>query len=179
MCLRNSRLVIVLGELNNLDLWGADIGNAYWEAYTHVKLFMIAGAEPDDTELLTGESIQHYLAMIGQLQWLVALGRFGIHAQVSPLFRFKSAPRKGHLVRLPMIYAYVRKGKHYSIRERTKGPDCRYVPNLMLRSMESETLKSCHISPWGTQQHKSMRSGYRKHLLGSLHPCDTVYDSRG
>ena len=28
----------------------------------------------DDTELLTGESIQHYLTMIWQLQWLVTLG---------------------------------------------------------------------------------------------------------
>ena len=27
--LRNLRLVIFLGKLNNLDIWGADIGNAY------------------------------------------------------------------------------------------------------------------------------------------------------
>ena len=39
------RLVIFLGELNNLELWEADIGNAYLEAYTHEKLFIIAGAE--------------------------------------------------------------------------------------------------------------------------------------
>ena len=39
--------------------------------------------ELDDTELLTGESIQHYLTMVGQLQWLVTLGRFDIHAQVT------------------------------------------------------------------------------------------------
>ena len=38
--------------------------------------------ELDDTELLTGESIQHYLTMIGQHQWLVTLRRFDIHAQV-------------------------------------------------------------------------------------------------
>ena len=36
----------------------------------------------DDTELLTGQSIQHYLTMIGQLQWLVTLGRFDIYTQV-------------------------------------------------------------------------------------------------
>ena len=29
--LRNLRLVIFLGKLNHLDLWGADIGNAYLE----------------------------------------------------------------------------------------------------------------------------------------------------
>ena len=41
--LRHLRLVIFLGELNNLELWGADIGNAYLEAYTNEKLFIIAG----------------------------------------------------------------------------------------------------------------------------------------
>ena len=32
--LRHLRIVIFLGELNNLKLWGADIGNAYLEAHT-------------------------------------------------------------------------------------------------------------------------------------------------
>ena len=32
--LRNLRLVIFLGKLNNLELWGADIGNASLEAFT-------------------------------------------------------------------------------------------------------------------------------------------------
>ena len=53
--------------------------------------------ELDDTELLIGESIQHNLTMIGQLQWLVTLRRFDIHAQVTTMSRFRSAPRKGHL----------------------------------------------------------------------------------
>ena len=39
--------------------------------------------ELDDTELLTGKSIQHYLTIIGQLQSLVTLGRFYIHTQVT------------------------------------------------------------------------------------------------
>ena len=44
------RFVIFLGELNNLELWGADIGNAYLEAYTHEKLFIIARAEFEELE---------------------------------------------------------------------------------------------------------------------------------
>ena len=63
--------------------------------------------ELDDTELLTGESIQHYLTMIIDLQWLVTLGRLDIHAQVTTMPRFRSAPRKGHLERLQRIYGYV------------------------------------------------------------------------
>ena len=57
--------------------------------------------ELDDTELLTGESILHYLTKIGQLQWLVTPGRFDIHAQVTTMSRFRSSPRKGHLDRIP------------------------------------------------------------------------------
>ena len=48
--LRHLRLVIFLGELNNLELWGADIGNAYLEAHTQEKLFIIGGAEFEELQ---------------------------------------------------------------------------------------------------------------------------------
>ena len=86
--------------------------------------------ELDDTELLTGESIQHYLTMMGQLQLLVTLGRFDIHTQVTILCRFRSAPRKGHLERLQRIYGYIKMTKHYSVRYRTNEPDNSYLPNM-------------------------------------------------
>ena len=38
-----------------------------------------------------------YLTMVGQLQWLVTLGRFDIHAQVATMSRFRAAPRQGHM----------------------------------------------------------------------------------
>ena len=62
------------------------------------------GPKLDDSEQLTGESIQPYLTLEGQLQCLVTLGRFGIHAQVTSMSRFRSAPRK-----LQRIYGYVKK----------------------------------------------------------------------
>ena len=86
--------------------------------------------ELDDCELLTGESTQHCLTMIGQLQWLVTLGRFDIHAQVTTMSRFRSTPRKGHLKRLQRAYGYVLKTKHYSTRCRTEEPDYSYLPNM-------------------------------------------------
>ena len=86
--------------------------------------------ELDDTELLNGESIQHYLTMIGQLQWLVTLGRLDIHTQVTTLSRFRSAPRKGQLERLQRVYGYVTKTKHYAVRYRTEEPDHSYLPNM-------------------------------------------------
>ena len=48
--LRNLRLVIFLGKLNNLDLWGADIENAYLEAFTDEKLYIVAGPEFQELE---------------------------------------------------------------------------------------------------------------------------------
>ena len=48
--LRNLRLVRFLGKLNNLELWGADIGNAYLEAFTDEKLYIVAGPEFQELE---------------------------------------------------------------------------------------------------------------------------------
>ena len=48
--LRNLKLVIFLGKLNNLELWGADIGNAYLEVPTEEKLYVVAGPEFEDWE---------------------------------------------------------------------------------------------------------------------------------
>ena len=36
-------MVIFLSELNGLDLWGADVGNAYLEAHTKEKVYIVAG----------------------------------------------------------------------------------------------------------------------------------------
>ena len=43
--LRILRMVVFLSQLNDLEIWGADVGNAYLEAYTDEKLCIIAGPE--------------------------------------------------------------------------------------------------------------------------------------
>jgi Reverse transcriptase (RNA-dependent DNA polymerase) len=48
--LRGFRLVLFLAELNNLELWATDIGNAYLEAYTSEKVYIIAGPEFGELE---------------------------------------------------------------------------------------------------------------------------------
>ena len=61
-----------------------------------------------------------YLTMMGQLQWLVTLRRFDIHAQVATMSRFRAAPRQGHMDRLKRIYSYAIRTKDYAIRFRTE-----------------------------------------------------------
>ena len=43
--LRSVRMVVFLSQLNDFEIWGADVGNAYLEAYTDEKLCINAGPE--------------------------------------------------------------------------------------------------------------------------------------
>ena len=70
-----------------------------------------------------------YLTMVGQLQWLVTLGRFDIHAQVATMSRFRAAPRQGRMDRLKRIYSYAIRTKDYAIRFRTEQPDYSFLPD--------------------------------------------------
>ena len=48
--LRGLRLLIFLAELNNLKLWSTDIDNAYLEATTNERVYIIAGPEFGDRQ---------------------------------------------------------------------------------------------------------------------------------
>ena len=79
--------------------------------------------ELDTSELLGQDDVKTYMMMIGQLQWLVPLGRFDIFAAVTTMARFRGAPRKGHLERCKHIYGYVSRTRDAAIRVRTGIPD--------------------------------------------------------
>ena len=56
-------------------------------------------AELDTSEIFEGQEVNHYLTMVGHLQWLITLGRFDLQAQVNTMSRVRTQPRKGHLKR--------------------------------------------------------------------------------
>ena len=66
--------------------------------------------ELDDPEQLTRESIQPYLSLVGQLHWLVTLGRLVTHAQVTTLPMFRST-----IMKLQRIYVFFSKRPLISI----------------------------------------------------------------
>ena len=76
----------------------------------------------DTSEILEGQEVNHYLTMVGQLQWLITLGRFDIQAQVITMSRVRAQPRHGHLERL-------KRTKDYATRFRTTEPDYSYLPD--------------------------------------------------
>ena len=59
---RNLRLAMFLAELNNLELWGADVGNAYVQALTREKLYIVGGPEFEE---LQGHVLVMYKALYG------------------------------------------------------------------------------------------------------------------
>jgi hypothetical protein len=65
-------MVAFLSELNGLDLWATDIGNAYLEARTSELLFIVAGPEFGGLE---GHMLVIYKAL------------YGLHSSGSPLAR--------------------------------------------------------------------------------------------
>ena len=68
--LRSLTLVIFLAKLNKIDVWGADIGNAYLEATTKEKLYIIGGPEFQETEghILVIDKALYHLKSSG-LRW--------------------------------------------------------------------------------------------------------------
>ena len=85
--------------------------------------------EVDDSEFTDDEGIKQYQAMIGQLQWLIALGRIDVFTATMSMSRWRACPRIGHLNRLKRIYGYVAKMKHGYIRIRTEEPDYSHIPD--------------------------------------------------
>ena len=59
-------MVIFLAKLKNLEVWGADIGNAYLEAKTKEKLYIVAGPEFEELE---GHILVIYKALYGLEFW--------------------------------------------------------------------------------------------------------------
>ena len=51
-----------LAELNNLELWGADVGSAYLQALTREKLYIVGGPEFEE---LQGHVLVMYKALYG------------------------------------------------------------------------------------------------------------------
>ena len=65
--LQGIRAITFLAELNNLELWGTDVGNAYLESYTKEKICFIAGDE-------FGEMSGHTMVIIKALYGLRGSG---------------------------------------------------------------------------------------------------------
>ena len=70
-----------------------------------------------------------YLTMVGQLQWLVTLGRFDLPCSSSNHVKAQSCPRQGHMDRLKRIYSYAIRTRDYAVRFRTDQPDYSFLPD--------------------------------------------------
>ena len=83
--IRSLRLVIVVAKLNNLEVWGADLGNACFEAKTKEKLYIVAGPEFEELE---GHILVIYKALYGLkssgLRWSQKIHDIMLDMGISP-----------------------------------------------------------------------------------------------
>ena len=79
--------------------------------------------ELDTSELCDEHQTKQFQTLIGQLQWLISLGRFDIAVHVMSLSRFRAQPRKGHLDRAKRIVGYLLFLPDGAIRFRIGEPD--------------------------------------------------------
>ena len=79
--------------------------------------------ELDTSELCDDHQTKQFQTLIGQLQWLISLGRFDIAVHVMSLSRFRAQPRKGHLDRAKRVVGYLLFLPDGAIRFRTGEPD--------------------------------------------------------
>ena len=66
--LRGIRLLIFLAELNDMEIWATDIGNAYLEVYTMEHVCIMAGLE-------FGSLKGHHLIIVKALYGLRSSGK--------------------------------------------------------------------------------------------------------
>jgi hypothetical protein len=76
------RIVTFLAELNGLDLWATDIGNAYLEAFT---MEQNDHPEMDDSPFLGQDETQQFQSLIGAMQWAESIGRLDIATAIMSL----------------------------------------------------------------------------------------------
>jgi hypothetical protein len=85
--------------------------------------------ELDESPLLEEqEQITQYMSLMGQLQWLISLGRFDVSSAVAALSTFRSKPLIGHLERAKRVVGYVAKYKGAALRFRVGRPDYSHLP---------------------------------------------------
>lgn len=119
--LRGVRLVTFIAELNGLDLWATDIGNAYLEAKTKEKVYIVAGPEFGERE---GCNLVIYKALYG----LRASGVRWRHLCDQRLQELGFFPSKAE----PEVYMRD-KGDHYEY-------IAVYVDDLMIASKEPQAI---------------------------------------
>ena len=86
--------------------------------------------ELDDSPLLSSQNITIFMSLLGQLQWLITLGRIDVMQAVTSMSAFRAAPRVGHLDRAKRIFGYVDKFKEAAIRVRPGLPDYRELDKI-------------------------------------------------
>ena len=133
--LRNLSLVIFLGKVNNLDILGADIGNAYPEAFTDEKLYTVACPEFEELE-------GYILVFLKTLYGLRSSGKRWTEVTHSILYNMHFTPSKADpciwLRKTPNLKCY----EHIAVYEDDLSLQLNLQVQLLIFSRPSTILRS-------------------------------------
>ena len=151
--LRGVRILAFIAELNKLELWATDIGNAYLESYTQEKVYIIAGPE-------FGEREGHTLIIVRALYGLKSSGLRWHQRFADVLRNMGFTPSKAE----PDIWMR-NMGDHYEY-------IAVYVDDLMILSKKPQALIDELVKKYNF---KLKGTGKISFHLG----CDFFYDDEG
>ena len=125
------------GPIRYIEKMLATYQRLYGEQPKTYKTPLEPGDHPeiDDTTLCNDKGMSEYQTLIGQLQWLISLGRFDVFTATMSMSRFRVAPKVGHLDRVKRMYGFIRGRRDGKIRHRTEEAD---FSNLSAQEFEWE-----------------------------------------
>ena len=152
--LRGVRLIVFLSELNGLELWQTDIGNAYLEAKTKEKVYVIAGPE-------FGKELEGHLLVIVRALYGLKTSGLRWHERFGDVLRemeFTPCPAEPDIWMRDM-------GDHYEY-------IATYVDDLTIASKDPEAITNQLMD---IHKFKLKGTGKINYLLG----CDYYRDKGG
>ena len=119
--------------IRNVQDW---VNSNGYELKKSIKTHFPTGYRPklDTTEELGDEEAQFYMSQVSVLRWAVELGRIDIAVETSLLSSHMAAPRKGHLLAMLHVFAYL---MHY--------PRSKMVFDSARKNIK---MRSCDPSAW-------------------------------
>ena len=83
----------------------------------------LEAGELDQSDFCNEKGTKQYQTLIGQLHWLISLGRFDIAVYTMSLSMYRAQPQMEHLDRVKRIFGYLAFLPEDAIRFRTGDPD--------------------------------------------------------
>ena len=174
--LRSLRLCVFLAELNDLELWGADVGNAYLESKTREKNYIVAGPEFGDRQ-------GHILIIYKALYGLRTSGKCFLHKFAESLRAMGFTPSKPDsclwMRQNEDVYEYVAVYvDDLCIASRNCAAFCQELKDRFGYKLKGDGSLEYHLgNDFERDPDGTLRAGPRKYIQKMISSYEKIFDS--